>query len=228
MPTIGGKKVTAKSSGGSRVEVKAKTYPVRLVQIAEVGMQPQTDWKTKEKKPSREIIYFTFEFSGVRVEQDGEDRPKWLSRNVKAQGGMVSEKSNYAMTISAIDEDYDPDKDDTYALESILGKPCAVTTGHTSTGNPKIVTVTPIMEGFEVPALENDTAIFSVKNPDLSEFKKLPDWLQKVAIGNEEFEGSEFQSLLSTAGTEESETETRGTPIAAAESKEDWDDDIPF
>ena len=195
---IGGKKQAV--SGGNGNVMKKGMKPARLVQVAHVGMQPNIDFNTKEEV-LEDTFYFTFEFPNERVEYDGKDQPRWLSRGCKVSD---YKESNFFKICTALNGgDYDPEEDDPFEM---VGNAAMVTVGHTKTGKAKVTDVNTTVEGFPVPELENPTAAFTVHAPDINELFKLPEWLQKVATKNEDFKGSQLEALL----------------------EEGFDDEIPF
>ena len=193
---IGGKKVNVGGGGKKRDLLAPTMYPARLAQAIYVGMQDNVDYNTK-KDVVEDTFIFTFEFPTEKVDVNGELLPRWISRSVKISD---YEKSNFFKICNALKAggEYNPEEDDPFGF---VGLACMVTIAHTATGKEKVASVNPAVSGFPVPELEGDAAFFSVSTPDMTEFFKLPEWVQKICTKNKEFAGSDLEKLLSEDDT---------------------------
>lgn len=189
------------------------TFPARIVQIIDMGMQVQTDYKTGEPKTyddGNTVIkpeaYINFEFPTERIEVNGEDRPRWAGKQY-----VISSHEKAALT--AVMAAVAPGSNN---VADALGKPCTVTIGSTSGGNAKVVNVTPIMKGMAVPELENPAVVFDFDDPDMSQWEKIPNWLQNKIKEATNYNGSKLQQLVDGAESQ---------PV---NEPEDFDEDIPY
>lgn len=74
------------ATGGKKTDfgrVEDGTHMARVVQIIDLGMQQQTDWKTGEartwddgKPMIKPEVFITFEFPTERIDIDGESKPR--------------------------------------------------------------------------------------------------------------------------------------------------------
>ncbi len=188
--------VLGKSQGNKAQvpDIKNGQYPARLVQIVDIGIQEQIDWQTKEAKDPKPRVLLTFELPTQRVETDEGNKPRWMSKEFTLSG---HEQAALPKVIANINPIFDIEKE---SLSSLLEMQCMVAIGHTVTGNPKIVGINPIIEGFEVPELENDTTAFDFSDPDLEVFKALPKWIQKKVMEALNYEGSDLSIMIDADG----------------------------
>lgn len=181
-------------------EIKAGTYTGRIALVADVGIQPQKDWQTGEEQPAKEIIHVVVEFPKIRLDVDGEDKPRWIGKQFKvvnkynADGSYNEYYENSGMF--KIIEPLMTGED----VGSIINSQVICQIGHTKSGNPKIVTMGAVPEGLEVPELENPQVVFDFYNPDADEFNKLPKWMQKVCLEAEDYETSNLKNVLELTG----------------------------
>lgn len=184
-------------SGGTFTRAEDGSYPARFVQVIDLGVQPQEDYQTGEAKEPKPRVLLTFEFPTERIEVNGEDRPRWYSKEYTISN---HEKAGILKVVKSLDP-----SGKEMQLSKLLGKPCLITIGSTSTGKPKIVSIAPPMKGMEVGELENPPVAFDFDNPDVGLFNSLPDWLKEKIRGALNFEGSPLKDML-----------------------ENFNDDIPF
>ena len=193
------------------------TYPARVVQIIDLGMQVQTDWKTQEVKTYddgntviKPEVYINFEFPTERITIKEEDKPRWLGKQY-----ILSAHEKAALT--AMMKAVAPGSTN---VADALTKPCSVTVGSTSNGNPKVTNVAPLMKGMAVPELENPATVFDFDNPDMDVWrsKSFPQWLKDKCMEATNYQGSKLQKLV----------ESQPADQPANFSDFDMDDDIPY
>lgn len=186
--------------------IKKGTYPARLVQMIDLGVQPQTDMQGNEKDPAPEV-WLTLEFPTKRVEVNGESRPRWVSRRMKISW---HEKANFPKWM----EVFGFKEKKTKHLSELLGAPCLAAVGLTAGGNNKIENVLELPEGMPVGELENDPKVFDFDDPDMEIFEKLPGFVQEMIKTAKNYEGSVLQEKLE-GNNQEQQGETD-------------EDDLPF
>lgn len=195
---------TKKNTGQARNKIElpdidAGTYMGRISGVVDVGLQPQEDYTTKEAKPPKEEFHVIVEFPKLRVEVDGEDKPRWLSKKFRVSNKYNSDGSeNPYYQNSAMAKWVEPLMTGDN-VDSIVNLPVMCSIGHTSGGNPKITTLNKAPDEVNVPELENSTVVFDFYEPDVDAFESMPKWMQKCCLEAIDFEGSQLSTLLDVA-----------------------------
>lgn len=190
---------TAKYKGGKDFgRAEDGMYPARLVQAIELGMQEQTDWKTKESTGFKPRVMLTFELPTERIEIEGETRPRWYSKEYTLSDHELSGIHQVIRALDPVETN----------LSKLIGKACMIEIGTTSGGKPKITNVVSVVKGMEVAELENPVALLDLDDPDLEVYKRLPLWLREKIKGGKNFDVSKLALMIST--------------------DENFDDDLPF
>ena len=196
-----------------------------LVGIIDLGLQPRLPWKGVDKKPAYRIR-LTFELPKQRIEVDGESRPRWLDKEINVS---TFENSEMVKMYSVLDPD-DTSKGD---WSKLIGRACAVVvTNEKGQGKHEgkvfdnISDITPLMDGIDVPELENPPRVFDLSSPSREVWDKLPEFIQNKIKANLEFNGSKLQAMLSG----EPRPVTASTPELDLEVELDAqaDDDKPW
>ena len=241
--------LNAKRAKGGNVSNKPKqpvidpgSYPARLVQVIDLGIQKQRPWKG-ETKPPVQMIHVTFELvDEFMLDEDGnelEDKPRWLSEEFPLYN-LKSEKAKSTQRYMALDPNVDQDGD----WSGLLGHPAnAMITTYKIKSGPnegqernKIESLTAMRprDAKKTPDLVNEPKVFSLEEPDLEVFNTLPEWLQEKIKGNLEYNGSALQALLEGGkakpkpAPEEEEEEPEEAPEADVEGDEDDGDEKPW
>lgn len=191
-----------KNGGGVQQDIlEVGTYPARLVRILDLGIQPQTPYQGKEKPPAP-MADFTYELLDVfMVDAEGnedETKPRWISESF-----VLHHPSADLATSTKRAKALDPDEDFDYDLTKMLGQPCMVTIVHKESkgktyANVGNVTAMRAKDAAKAPDLVNVPVVFSLDDPDMTIFNKLPAWLQDKIKGNLEYKGSPLQKALSS------------------------------
>ena len=221
-------KKAPKAGGKKQPTMEAGTYPARLVQIIDLGIQPQRPYKGEDKPPCHEIMFtyeFLDEFCKDDAGEDMEDKPRWISetfpfRNLE-QDKATSTKRYYAL---------DPDEVHEGDISKLIETPCMTTIvlnkgkgvnadkiyeniSNVSTMRPK--------EAAKAKALVNPPKLFLLDQPDLTIFQSLPEWLQTKLKSNLEYKGSKLEKLLSGQPVA-SNGVIEGDIDESAEAEENW------
>lgn len=168
----------SKGFSGSNKKAKATgriedgTYPARIVQIIDLGLQ-ENEWQGETKQQPK--VFINFEFPTERITVDGEDRPRWLGKEYTMSS---HEKSQLYQVLMAADPGGKLTANGK-KIKPLLGQPLMVTVGSTASGNAKIVSVARLMKGLTVGELENPAILFDLDNPDEEVYNKLPKWVQE-------------------------------------------------
>jgi len=198
--------------GGDYVEQEAlpvKQYPARVVQVIDLGLQPQKPYNGKEKPPI-DKLHLTYEFSDEFLKDDEgndrEDMPRWLSEDFPFYS-LEAEKATSTLRYNAIDAEGVVDGEFT----ELVGMPCQLLTviepKRDKKKNNKVIegkfvnyvgdVSGPVaVKGYTQPELVNKGVVFVLDDPDLEVFKKLPDWLQERIKKNLNYNGSKLQDML--------------------------------
>lgn len=189
---------TAAGSGGA-APMDAGTYPARVVQIVDYGLQEQRPYKDQPKPPAREIG-FTYEFvDEFLLDEDGEeqrDKPRWLSESMVLHN-LSAERAKSTARYKAFDPEGLHDGDFT----ACLGTPIMVTVVQ-NPGKTRVYTnvesVSPMRakDAERCDPLVNGTRLFDLDEPDMEVFETFPGWVQDKIKGNLEYEGSLLQYAL--------------------------------
>jgi hypothetical protein len=177
------------------------TYPARVVQVVLLGKHKATDWQTGKQRfyddgnpVIQNLVMFTFEFPTETIEIDGEDKPRWYSKEYNAS---TNEMSSLMAVLKALDEDKSLD------LSNTVGKPCLVTIGSTSNDKPKVTGVTKVPKGMEVGELVNESRVFDPYDPDMEVWEKLPNFIRVKIKEAEDFDNMKLKKLLDVERAQE-------------------------
>lgn len=191
-------------------DIEEGTYPCRVAQVIELGLQPQRPHKGKEKPPV-DMLYITYEMTDeFMVDEAGEeieDKPRWHSEDFPYYG-IDCDMAKCNKRLKAIDPKNKVDGD----WSKIGGAPCNVTFSHNTKGDKTYVNVAAVTsvrakDAKNMPKLKNPVKIFDIDEPDMEIFEALPKWLQEKIKSNLNYKGSVLEAAIngedSDEGTEE-------------------------
>lgn len=170
---------------GSEIEpIEEGTLPAVIVGLVSYGVQAQTDWKTGAPKPSEKRLALTFEFPTEVVEKEQDDGtivklPRRLTKEYKVSS---HKKAGIMILIRAVAPGIEN-------LKELLGKPCSVTVGRTSSGKAKVAGVSALMKGVKVGDPLDGTFNFDFYNPNEDDFKDISIWQQDMVMSAEDYNG---------------------------------------
>ena len=191
----------SKKSGGASKNgrVEDGTYAARIVQVVDLGVQ-KGEYKGEETiKPE---VMITFEFPTETLTIDGEEKPRWLSKQFTVS---MNEKSALYALVQAFDIDGKATRRGSKP-EGLLGLAGMVTVGSTASGNAKVAGVSRLMKGLTVPELFNDPIYFdldSTSDANNDSFQKLPQWLQEKIQTAMNFDSSKFANGSSNSSDDQ-------------------------
>jgi hypothetical protein len=234
------KEYTNTSNKVAQPPLEAGSYPARLVQVIDLGVQEQQPYGNEPAKPPVQEIMVTYELvDAFMVDEDGneiEDKPRWLSETFPLYN-LESELAKSTKRYLAIDPTVEMDGDWT----ALIGRPVMVTVVQ----NPgkgknkgkifeKITGTSSVRarDAAKLPELKNPGKVFD--QSDLSTvgiLMTLPKWLQDKVKGGLEWEGSPMAKAVENykGETNESAKESntkKGSNKKAADVPED--DEPPF
>lgn len=196
---------TVKSSSQNRVEqpvIEIGNYPARIVQILDLGLQPQRPYQGEDKPPAHEIMLtyelvdcFMVDEKGVEIE----DKPRWISetfplRSIKADNAKSTKRYKAADPTNQFNGDF----------AALANTPVTVNIVHgvvnKNTGKPyeNVGNIAPMRarDAANCPPLKNPAKVFDLDNPDITVFGSLPEWLQDKIKGNLNFSNSKLEALI--------------------------------
>lgn len=184
--------------------IEPGSYPARVVNIIDLGVQSQKPFKGQAKPPCQ-MIRVTYELTDVFMKDENgeelEDKPRWISEEFKL---MPLEVPLAVSTKRYLAIDPNNEHDGDWSL--LLGAGCMVGIVNSYSektqrtyDNVGTVAVMRKRDLEKLPELKNPSFFFYLEEPDMEVFNKLPDWLKEKIQGNLEFEGSKLQELLSGA-----------------------------
>ncbi len=196
---LNAKKIEGKGTGPKQEPIEPGTYPARVVQILDMGLQPQKPYQGQEKPPVQ-MINLTYELvDEFCVDEDGkemEDKPRWISE-IMPFHSLKADKAKSTKRYLALDPDEALDGDFT----QLINMPCQVTVVNNSSGgkvynNVQNIAAMRSRDADKCPELVNPSKLFILDEPDLTILGSLPDWIQDKIKSNLEFKGSKLESML--------------------------------
>ena len=184
-------------------QIEADVYPSYVVQLIDLGLQPQKAYQGKDKPPVQEVM-FTYELSDCfMVDEEGnelEDKPRWVSETLPLYG-LFADKAKSTKRYFALDPDEQYEGD----FSKLVGMACNVTiVNNESNGkvyaNVGNVAAISAKKAAQMNELKNPTKVFDLEEPDLEVFNSLPEWIREKIKGNLNFNGSVLQKLLEKGG----------------------------
>lgn len=196
---LNARNVKTVAKGPQQEAMDAGTYPARLVQVIDLGVQEQRPYKGETKPPAHEVMWtyeFLDEFCKDEDGEDQEDKPRWLSESFPLHS-LEADLAKSTKRYYALDPDEVHEGDHT----RLVGSACMVTInqyeskGVLRNGVSSVAAMRP-KEAAKAPELVNPPKVFVIDEPDLEVFKSLPDWLQDKIKKGLEFEGSALDEAL--------------------------------
>lgn len=190
------------NGGKNRVDqknIEPGTYPARLVQIIDMGLQAQRAFQGQDKPPAQEIqltYELVDEFMKDEEGNDVKDKPRWISETLPFYG-LHADKAKSTQRYNALDPNGDLNGD----FAAAIGFPINVTVVNNAKGDKvydNIATISPMRpkDAANCPPLVNPPKVFDLDKPDLEVFTKLPKWIQDGIKENLNYAGSVLQKLL--------------------------------
>lgn len=194
--SLNAKKV--ETGGGKKAAlIEIGTYPVRLAQVIDLGVQTRKPFKGEDKDPIQ-MLWVTYELTSEFMKDDeGNDdleRPRWISESFPFFNLSADRAKSTARYLAL-----DPSMTCEGNWDQLLGAAGALTVVHNQAGDrtfANVGSVSPIMKGMVVEDLKNPSVVFSLEDPDIEIFNALPDFLQERIKDNINYEGSLLDNRL--------------------------------
>lgn len=209
------KSSNAPSSSKPQEPIDPGSYPGRLVQVIDLGLQPQK-FENEEKPPKNEIMTtyeLADEFMKDEEGNDIEDKPRWVSETFTLNS-LNSDRAKSTARYYALDPEAKYDGDWSQLLET----PASITIiNKAGSGKNKgkvynnIATVSAMRpkDASRMPELKNPAKFFDMDNPDVDLFLSLPDFIQAKIRSGLEFEGSKLDKLLQSQKGKSTDKKTK-------------------
>jgi hypothetical protein len=179
--------------------LEAGSYPGRVVQIIDFGVQEQNPYKGQAKPPAH-IIGVTYELSDEFMKDeegnDVEDKPRWVSEDFPfhpLDRDMATSTKRYR----ALDPEDAADGDFT-KLISCPGMISIIQRPHNGKVYNNVAGVASVRakDAARMPELVNPPKVFMLDEPDLEIFNSFPEFIQTKIKKNLNYQGSALQKLL--------------------------------
>lgn len=211
------KKFEGNSNRVEQEPMDAGTYPARIVQVLDMGVQEQQPFKGEPKPPVQELMV-TYEFADEFIkDEDGndvEDKPRWLSETF-ALYSLQSDLAKSTKRYYAIDPECEADGDWTI----LTGRPVMVTVVN-NPGKGKnagkvfnnIASISAMRkkEADKLPELKNPAKVLDLDDADTADIMlTLPEWIQDKIKNGLEWEGCAVQKALDGGAKKEAKEEKK-------------------
>lgn len=190
---------TAVGSGNRTPPLDPGTYPGRLVQVVDLGLQQQ-EYKGEKKDP-RQMMMLTYELADeFMTDEDGQeqpDKPRWVSETMPLHNIEV-ERAKSTKRIIAMDPQGKAEGDFT----KLIGTPVSVTlTQNPGKGDKVYVNVASVSamrpkDAEKLNPMVHRGRVFLVDEPDMEVFNQLPPWTREKITKNLEFAGSVLEKAM--------------------------------
>lgn len=216
----------AKGNFIPQANIEPGTYPARLVQILDLGLQAQRPYQGKDKPPAQEIM-LTYELVDefMKDEQGNaiEDKPRWISETLPFYG-LFADKAKSTQRYLALD----PSEAFGGDFSKLIETACNVTVVNNAVGekvydNVAMISTMRARDAEKCPPLVNPAKLFDLDAPDIEVFNSLPEWVREKIKSNLKFKGSALEKLVGAPAAPAKEA-----PKKAAPKAEEVEDDIPY
>lgn len=219
-----------KNTQSKRVEqptLDVGNYPGRVVQIIDLGLQPQRPYQGQDKPPAHELM-LTYELVDCfMVDEAGNevgDKPRWISETFPIRS-LDQDKAKSTQRYKALDPSGVAEGDYSKLIET----PVNVTVVHgginAKTNKPYEnvgnVSTMRARDAEKCPPLQNPSKVFELDSPSLETFNSFPEWIQEKIKGNLNYKGSALEKLLGGAPAPQKQKEAPETEPDNQEGEEE-------
>lgn len=170
-----------KKAGQSVPPLAPGTYPAVCVGIVDLGEQYSQGFKKYSNK-----LLIIWEIPSQTVEVEGEQKPRWLSRDFTAS---LHEKSNLYQTLVSwrgrafTEEELSEDENGflRFSVADMLGTGCllqVIVEEKEGGSYNRITSVVALPAGMSAPAPQSPLLSFDIDAWDQQTFEALPEWIQ--------------------------------------------------
>lgn len=202
----------------AQANISPGTYPARLVQIIDFGLQPQKPYMGKDKAPAQEIgltYELVDEFMKDEEGKDILDKPRWISETLPFFG-LFADKAKSTQRYKA----FDPEEKWEGDFSQAITLPINVTIVNNQSGDKvydNVATISAMRpkDAAACPELKNPCKVFDLDAPDAEAFKKFPKWIQDKIKNNLNFKGSKLEKLIGDVPAERPKKEEQKKEVAS-------------
>ena len=155
-------------------QMEPGVYMAVCIGVVDLGEQ----YSEKFKNYSNRVL-FIFEFPGERVEVDGEDKPRWMSREFTISQSKKSKLFEFVGSWNGVQ----------YTAESFGEVELQLVTSE-SGEYTNIAAVMQLPKGVKVERKETDTYAFDTEEWDDGVFESLPDWIRERIMKSTQYQNS--------------------------------------
>ena len=197
----------ASSASNDFVPLESGSYPARVLQIVDLGMQSQRAYKGVEKPPIEKVMLVYELLDEFLPNADGTDnleRPRVISENFGLHY-LTSERARSTKRYFVLD----PENKFNGDFSQLVGIPVIVTIVQNPGADGRIwnnVAATSPMrskDAEKATGLVNPATVFNLDEPTMEEWNKLYPWVKVIVEGNHKFNGSTLQAMLQTIPKED-------------------------
>ena len=198
-------------------QMEPGVYMAVCIGVVDLGEQYSEKFKNYSNK-----VLFIFEFPEERVEVDGEDKPRWMSREFTISQSKKSKLFEFVGSWNGVQ--YTTESFGEVELFDQIGKPCQLQLVTSESGEyTNIAAVMQLPKGVRVERRETDTYAFDTEEWDDDVFERLPDWIRERIMKSTQYQNS--HAPTDEVDFPEEETAEETDPQAKPEPKKEG---VPF
>lgn len=190
------------SKGGSATErPEDGTYLARLIGIVNLDHQPEFAYgegATAGTISAGHKVALTYELVS---KQNSKGANFTQTEEVNK---VLGDRANLTKRMKALDP-LNKVTNSWQEIDGVLGASCMLTIGSTGKGSSKVGGVASPVEGIPIANATNDLYLFDFDNPVITEYIKIPEFIQKKLHRATDFEGSALQLAMIEAGVDKPE-----------------------
>lgn len=189
------------------------TYIAVCVGIVDIGEQYNSNYKNYANK-----LMLLFEIPSETVEVDGQQKPRWLSKEYTAS---LNEKSALFKHLTSwrakqFSEAELSEDGDGFDVKTMIGQPCMLTVTVKDTDSGKynrIENISALPKGIPAPETDTEQMVFDIDDRDQKVFDALPEWIQNKIKKSTEYAGRPPEEHIDLPPEDEPESPDPQTSI---------------
>lgn len=176
--------------------VPGGTYLALCVGVVDIGEQYQQNFKNYQNK-----LMLIFEIPDETVVVDGEEKPRWLSKEYTASLNEKSALYKHLVSWRAkpFTEDELAEDGDGFDVRSMLGQACMLTVIVKDVEGGqynRIENISALPKGIPAPRTESDLLAFDMETREQDVFDALPEWIRNKIRKSTEYAGKPPEEAL--------------------------------
>lgn len=194
-------------NGPKAPTLAAGSYPARLAQVIDLGLQAQRPYQGKEKPPAQEIM-LTYELVDEFLkDEDGNDQPDKPRHQSESMAlhNLKADKAKSTARYFSLDPSGKYQGDfaaclATPVLVTIVQNPGKGKNAGQVFANVQAIAPMRDKDALRCPQLVKAGLVFDLDKPDLVAFQAFPRFIQDKIRANLNYEGSVLKKLLEASG----------------------------